>query len=141
MANGYTTYLANKINDNTFGNTAYSVPATLYIALFTDSNTPTQRNAGTVTETTYTNYARVAVTNNTTNFPNSSAGSKTNGATFTFATCGASGATLTAFGVYDASTAGNLLAWGDLTASKTVANGDTPSFSSGQLTISQAVGS
>jgi hypothetical protein len=42
---------------------------------------------------------------------------------------------VTQFGIHDASTAGNLLIWGDLTASKTIDSGDTASFAIGELDI------
>jgi hypothetical protein len=40
-----------------------------------------------------------------------------------------------ALGIFDASTSGNLLAWADLTTSKLVGNGDTPSFAAGDLDV------
>jgi hypothetical protein len=43
---------------------------------------------------------------------------------------------ITSWGIYDASTAGNLLWYGNLSVSKTVNNGDAaPSFGIGQLSI------
>jgi hypothetical protein len=40
-----------------------------------------------------------------------------------------------AVGIFDANTAGNLLAWADLATNKTVNNGDTPSFAVGELDL------
>ncbi|HVY71463.1 MAG TPA: hypothetical protein VHH73_16140, partial [Verrucomicrobiae bacterium] len=45
--------------------------------------------------------------------------------------------TLTHFGIFDASTGGNLLAWNPLTASKTIAAGDNPNFPIGAITVSE----
>jgi hypothetical protein len=39
-------------------------------------------------------------------------------------------------GLFDASSAGNLLAYGDLTTSKTVSNGDVFRFNASSVTIS-----
>lgn len=114
MAGGKATYLANKVDDLILSNTAYTVPTTLYVGLLVDTNTQAQRNAGTLTEASWTSYARVAVTNNATNFPAASGGSKSNGTAINFATPGSGPQTVVAFGIWDASTAGNLLYWGDL---------------------------
>lgn len=52
--------------------------ATVYLALFTAAPT----SAGGGTEVSATGYARLAVTNNTANFPSASGKTKTNGAVF-----------------------------------------------------------
>jgi hypothetical protein len=127
-------YLELKVLDHILGATAYTAPATVYIALFTA--TPSDSGGG--TEVSGGSYARVSVTNNTTNWPNAAAGSKANGATFTFPTASGSWGTVTQFGIFDASSAGNLLYWGDLTSSQAVASGSTASFASGQITITQS---
>ena len=137
MAGSKSDFLENKINDHVLGNTAYTAPATVYVALFTDSNTPTQRDANTVTEATGGSYARVAVTNNTTNWPASSAGAKSNGTTITFPTSTGSWGTVNAFGIYDAATVGNLLYHGDLVTPQTVSTGNVLSFAPSTLTINE----
>lgn len=130
-----------KILDHYFGATALAAPpGTLYFALFTDSNTTAQRDAGTVTEVstgTWTNYQRAAVTNNTTNFPNATGtlATKTNANDIGTAAFLSSGTTITisggptvvinAVGIYDASSAGNYLGWFPLSVAKTVSAGDT----------------
>jgi hypothetical protein len=103
------------------------------VALFTAN--PSDSGGG--TEVTGGSYARVSVTNNTTNWPNASSGSKSNGTAITFPTATANWGTVTAFGIFDASSAGNLLYWGTLSASKTVDNGDTASFASSAITITE----
>jgi hypothetical protein len=131
MAGSLSDYLEKKLQDHVFGNTAYSAPATVYLALLTDSNTAAQRDAGTVTEVSGGSYARVAVTNNTTNFPNASGitALKNLHVSFAFPAPTANWGTVTAFAIYDASTAGNLLCWGDLTTPRVINNGDgAPSF-------------
>jgi hypothetical protein len=130
---GKSDYLENKVLDLLLGAVSYTVPTTVYIALYTAAPT----DAGGGTEVSGGGYARVAVTNNTTNFPTASNGSKSNGTTITFPTATADWGTIVAVGIFDASTAGNLLFWANLTASKTVQNGDTAQFASGSLTFTE----
>ena len=93
-----------------YGATDYTPDGTLYAALFT--TVPADDGTG-GTEATGGNYARVAVTNNTTNFP--SANPKLNGTAIAFptATTGgySSGATLKGMGFYSASSGGTLRSW------------------------------
>src|SRR4051812_19916737 len=114
-------YLENKVLDSVFSNAAFPSNATLYFALFTAAPS----DAGGGTEVAGGSYARKAVTNNATNFPAAAGGSKSNGTDIVFANPTANWGTIVAFGVYDASTAGNLLYWGSVT-SIVVNNGDTP---------------
>ena len=96
---------------------------------------PGEAGDQTTSETAYTNYARQdeardaaqwTVTNNTADNDNA----------IGYPTCGASGATLTHFGLGSANAAaGNLFLSGALTASLIVSSGVTPSFSAGSLDI------
>lgn len=133
MAGSKSDYLENEILDHVLGGGDYSRPGTVYIALFTAAPT----DAGGGTEVTGGSYARVAVTNNATNWPAASSGSKSNGVAFTFTQATANWGTVVAFGIFDAASAGNLLYWGDLTASKSVENGDTAEFAVGGITITE----
>jgi len=84
----------------------------LYISLHTAD--PGEAGDQTTNETAYTNYARVGVARSGAGFT-VSGNSVTNAAAVTFAQCGASGATLTHFGIGTASTlAGVLLLSGTL---------------------------
>jgi hypothetical protein len=133
MAGSFSDFLENKILNVYFGATAYAAPATLYLALFTASPT----DAGGGTEASGGNYGRLAITNNTTNFPNATGTtpvSKSNGAAFTYPAATWTG-TIVSWGLFDAASAGNLIAWADLTASKTVSSGDVVQFDIGNLTI------
>ncbi|MBK8467680.1 MAG: hypothetical protein IPL32_17840 [Chloracidobacterium sp.] len=136
-------YLENKLIDQIFRGQAYSFPGTLYFALFTA--TPSDTGGGTEVSTTGTNYARKSVVASLANFAATSvpggiavsAGTDavtSNNASIVFnaPTGGTNWGTITAVGVFDAATAGNLLVWGTLTTPKTVNNGDAaPSFSTG----------
>lgn len=135
-------YLENKIVDHLLRATAYTAPATVYVGLLTAA--PSDTGGG--TEVSGNAYARVAVTSATTAWTGThgtttGASSGTNGtvsnaATITFPTPTPAGwGTVTHFGVYDASTAGNLLFYAALTTSKTINASDVVSFAVGALTL------
>ena len=134
MAGSMSDDLENEILDHILGGADYARPATVYVALYTVAPT----DAGGGTEVTGGSYARVAVTNNATNWPAAASGAKANGTAFAFPTATASWGTVVAFGIFDAATVGNLLYWGDLTVSKVVGSGDTASFAIGDIDITQS---
>ncbi|NDG19067.1 MAG: hypothetical protein EB117_12455 [Betaproteobacteria bacterium] len=131
MAGSFSNFLENKLLDQIFGGVAYTFPASIYIGLATT----VASDGSTFTEISGNNYARVAVTRNQTNFPAAVAGAVSNGTAITFPQASGSWGTIVAVGVFDASTAGNLLAWADLTVSKTIASGDTASFAVGDFDV------
>ena len=118
-------------------------PTTLYVGLLTANATDSTGG----TEVTGGSYARVAVTSNLTNWAGTQAaasttastgtsGTTSNNATITFPAPTANWGTITGVGIYDATTAGNLLIYSALTTSKTVNNGDAaPSFAAAALTF------
>lgn len=127
-----TDYLENEVLDHILGEGArdYTSPSTLYIGLFTAvSNGET----ASVTEVSGGSYARAAV-----NFNAASGGNATNNGDVTFTTATADWGTVTHVGIYDASTAGNLLIYATLDTSKTVSNGDTFVIQDTNLTVSLA---
>lgn len=127
-------YAESKILDQVFGGTAWTAPATLHITLFTA--TPSDSGGG--TECSGGSYARVAKTNNATNFPaatGTSPATKSNGTSIDFPTATADWGTVVAVGIFDAPSGGNLIAWTAVTVSKPVLSGDTPSFPAGSVTI------
>lgn len=126
-------YLENAILDHILGGPDFTRPATVYVSLHTADPT----DAGTGTEVSGNGYARVAVTNNATNWPAASSGAKSNGTTITFPTATGSWGTVSHFGIWDAATNGNLLYHGALNASKAIADGDTASFGVGDLDITE----
>lgn len=137
MAGSFADFLEKKVLDQIFGATAYTAPATLYAGL---STTTPGDDATNFTEPSGNAYARVAITNNTTNFPNatgSGAGGSTkqNGTAVTFPTATGSWGTVTYMGFFDAASVGNLLAYGQLAVAKLVQNLDTPSFAINDVTI------
>jgi len=129
-------YVEAKTLDAWLGQTALPSVPTVYIGLYTA--TPTDVNAS-GTEVTGGSYARVAVTNNTTNWPaatGTNPSTKANGVAVTFPAPTANWGTAVAFSIYDAPTGGNELFWGPLAANKTINSGDpAPSFAIGTLQV------
>lgn len=111
-------------------NTSHTGVAQTYVALFESDPT----DAGSGTETSYTNYVRQAVT-----WTAPANGVTQNTAQLDFPSNGGAGSvTLTHVACFDASTAGNLLFHAALTTSKTLQPGDVISFASGSLQVTLA---
>lgn len=133
--------LALIFNATTWNNIAEndsSSPATnLYLSLHTAD--PGVGGSQTTNETSYTNYARIAVARTTGGWDAPSGGATANAALAQFAQCGASGATLTHVAIgTDSSGAGLVLYSGALTSSLAVANGIQPQFAAGALDVTEA---
>ena len=139
MAGSMTDVFEKKVLDHIFRNASLGLDATnLWIGLFPTATPPSDSAAG--TEVSGGNYARVAVVRTGAGFDAATGASPAttdNTGVVTFPTASASWGTVTHFGIFDAATAGNLLYWADLTASKTVGSGDTASFAAGSLVITQ----
>lgn len=137
----FSDYLENKILDHLLRATAFTAPATVYVALLTA--TPSDTGGG--TEVSGSNYARVSVTSattawngthgTTTGASSGTDGTVENAAVITFNTPSGSWGTVTHFAVYDAPTAGNLLFYAPLTVSKIIGSGDAVSFAAGALSL------
>lgn len=122
-------YLENALINATLRNTAYSSPATVYVALFTSDPT----DAGSGTEVSGGSYARRSAT-----FAAPSNGASSTNADVQFPQATGNWGTITHFGIYDALTTGNLLYHGALTTSKTIETGDVFKIASGNLTVTLA---
>ncbi len=122
-------YLENALINATLRNTSYTSPTTVYVALFTSDPT----DAGSGTEVSGGSYARKAAT-----FGAPSNGASTISSAIEFDQATGSWGTVTHFGIYDASTSGNLLYHGALTASKAIDTGDVFKFASSALTVTLA---
>lgn len=130
-------YLEGQLRAHIFRTASFTKPTTLAIGLFTAAPS----DAGGGTEVSGGSYARVSANPLDANWTAASStdGVTTNAAAITFATPTANWGTVTHFGIYDATTAGNLLVWGALTASRVISNGDAaPSFAAGALSITFA---
>jgi hypothetical protein len=121
----FSDYLENKVLAHVFGGTAYTAPSTLYLALYTVA--PTDTGGG--TEVSGGSYVRLACAFTVTgNLATNTAAEEWPVATGTWGT-------VVAVGVFDALTSGNLLAYGNLTASKTITSGDVFRIPIGDLDI------
>ena len=125
MAGNLSNYLENKLIDHFLGTTSFTMPAAVYVGLYTVA--PDDTGGG--TQVTGGSYARQTAT-----FTASSSGATSNSANIDFA--GMPATTVVAIGIFDASTAGNLLLWGTLTVNKTTDAGDTLRIATGDLDIS-----
>lgn len=121
----FSNYLENKVLLHVFGATAYTAPATLYVALFTSD----PGEGGTGTEVSGGSYARQTATFTVTG------ALATNTAAIEFPTATASWGTVTYAAIYDAASGGNLLASGGLATSKTIASGDVLRIPASNLNI------
>jgi hypothetical protein len=106
-------------------------PTSWYVALFTAA--PSDSGGG--TEVSTGGYSRQSVTFSAGSSPG---GTTSNSGSVSFTASGANYGTVTYIGIFDASTSGNLLWHGALTASRTVNDGDTLSFSSGAIVLTMA---
>jgi len=120
-------YLENEILDHILGTGSYTAPTTVYVGLSTGSFA--DDNSG--TELSGSGYARVAAT-----FSAAASGTTSNSAAIEFPAATGSWGTVSHFGSFDASTAGNLLIHGAFTASKTIDSGDILKISAGDLDVS-----
>lgn len=140
-------YLENKLIDHLFRGVAFTAPAQLHVALYTAA--PSDSGGG--TEVSGGSYARAALapsaanwsaTNSVGSTANPSAGTSgatSNNGAITYPAPTANWGVIVAFGIFDAASAGNLLFFGNLSASKTVNNGDAaPSFAANALSITLA---
>lgn len=138
-------YLENSLVDQLFRGQSAPTTSTLYVGLLTAA----PNDAGGGTEVSGGSYARVAVTSSLANWAGTqSAGSTTassgtggqtsNNAAITFPTPTAGWGTVTHFGIYDASSGGNLLFYGQLTIAKTINEADTVTFPAASLSITFA---
>ena len=129
---GKTSYLEAKVIDHTNGKTAYTMPS-VWVGLLTAA--PTDTTGG--TEVSGGSYARKSTAAADWNAASGNPAAATNATAITFVTATGAWGTVTYFGLYDASTAGNLLRWAALGTSKTIGTGDSASFAIGALTVTE----
>jgi len=116
-----TNYLEDKILDHIFGDTAYVAPTTLYIGVSTTH--VTELGLG-ITEPTDAVYARIAITNNTTNFLDAVLGEKKNATFQEYEVATESWGEILDYFISDAASGGNILVYGPLSVSKTISIND-----------------
>jgi len=106
-------------------------PTNWYVALYTAA--PSDSGGG--TEVSGAGYARQSVAFDAAATPG---GTTSNSADVSFTAAGGNYGTVTHLGIFDASSSGNLLWHGALTADKTVEDGDTITFTAGNIDLTMA---
>lgn len=130
-------YLEGQIRAHIFRTASFTKPTVLAIGLFTAA--PSDSGGG--TEVSGGSYARVSLNPLDANWtaPDSTGGLTANASAITFPSPTGNWGTITHFGIFDATSAGNLLFWGALTTSRIVNSGDAaPSYAIGALTVTFA---
>ena len=130
-----TQFAHKKVLDHILKTSSYSPPGAAALALGLSTADPLETGAGWA-DPTYTGYARK-------NIAFGSAGSRiiAQNAVVTFDQCTVGSSLVTHWGIWDQiASGGNLLAHGQLAASKTVTVGNTPSVASGQVTVTFSAG-
>jgi hypothetical protein len=136
-SNAATTYLEHAILQFLFKNNTESFATlgdSIYVGLATAISDP---EAGTLTEATFTNYARQQVTAANWTVPSVGTDTQTatNAANIEYPASGGTSNTITHAFIADALSSGNILFIGALDASKTIASGDIFRINAGNLTI------
>lgn len=130
MADAKSDWLERATLDWALGGASPTRPTTRYVALYTsapnDAGGGTEVSGGSYARQTAT-FAAAATTSGTTTATTSATINWTNMPT----------ATITHVAVWDASTGGNLLYYGPLSASKSLTSGDNFAMNSGNLTITE----
>ena len=125
MADNLPDIIENQLLDALVGTSAYSVTTPIKLALVTANGSDSA--AG--TEVTGGSYARQTIT-----FGSASSGSITNNASVTFS--GMPSCTVVGIEIYDSAGSPKRLAYGALTASRTVTAGDSVEFATSSITLS-----
>lgn len=120
-----------KIVDQTLRNTAYTPPAVVYVALFTADPTADCITANEVQVAAHAWYVRQSMAF----AAQAVSGVTSNSAVVTFPVVTGTDTVCTHYALFDASTAGTMISYGALSATKTYSAGDVPSFLAGQLVI------
>lgn len=121
----------NEVLDELLGN-ATLMPNPVYIGLMTAE--PNDDGTG-VVEPSGGSYSRVSVANTLVEWPAASGGSKANANIISFPTATAGWGDITHYGIFDALSGGNLLAFGALNVPRTVLATDDVRFLAGQLVV------
>lgn len=122
-------YLENALINGTLRGTTFTAPASVFVSLHTADPT----DAGSGTEVSGGSYVRQAAT-----FGAPSNGVSTTTADITYPQATASYGTVSFIGIFDASTAGNLLYHTELDTAKTIDTGDIFKIAAGSLTVTLA---
>jgi len=125
----FSNYWENEILDHLFGKSTYS-PPTIYVAL--SAADPGESGSG-LSEPTGNGYARAQTS--ASDWNTADGGLLDNAGAIEFNAATGDWGTMTHFALFDAETAGNMLAYGALSQAKTVNSGDTVEFAAGDLDV------
>lgn len=125
---GLTNYAEDLVLDWLFTNASATRPTSWYVGLFTSA--PGEGGGG--TEVSGGSYARTAATFTVSGTAPTTA---SNDAAVEFPEASASWGTVVSAGIFDAATSGNLIAFANLTNSKSIDTGDVLRFNIGALDI------
>lgn len=126
MASKKSSYLRSKIVKHVKGEASFTMPTTLYLALYTTD--PTIADTG--TEVTGGSYVRKAIS-----FAAESGGSGASNAAINFTSMPTTNVAF--WGIRDASTAGNLLYFGNFDIVQAITSGQTFTINSGNVVITE----
>ena len=126
----FSDYWENKILNHIFSKGSYT-PPTIFVGLSTAD--PTDAGSG-LTEPSGNGYARIQTSASDWNAASNSTLDNADNITFNQAT--GNWGTITHFALFDAVTAGNMLAHGALSQSKSISESNTARFEAGDLNIS-----
>jgi len=131
MAGSFSDFWEDEVLDHLFMKGSYTMPTNLWVGLSTAD--PLDDNSGQA-EPSGGSYARVSTAGS--DWDAASGGATANTTTIEFPENTASWGIVTHFCIWDASTAGNMVAHGDLDASRDLTStGITPRFAVGELDI------
>ena len=125
----FSDYWENEILDHIFGKGSYTPPA-IYVGLSTAD--PADDASG-LAEPSGNAYARVGTAG--ADWSTASGGAIANANDITFPEATGSWGTITHFALFDAASAGNMLAHGALSVSKSIGSGDTAKFAVGDIDV------
>lgn len=132
MAGSLSDYAEHKILAHSLAKTTWTVPSTLYIALY--SVAPNENTKGTeLTTGQTTNYQRLAVTGASWSEPTS--GSISNAVRFEFGPAGTSWGTIEGIAILDAITSGNEIWYGTFSSPRTIVASEKLVFDPGSFIL------
>jgi len=125
----FANFWENEVLDHLFGKGSYT-PPTIYVGLSTAN--PDEDASG-LAEPSGSGYARVTTAGS--DWDAASGGATANATAITFPTASGSWGTITHFAIFDASSAGNMLAYGELDSPQAITTDQTPRFSIGAFDV------
>ncbi len=135
MAQGKSTYLANKIADLVLGGVPFTPEATVWIALYLSPLNEGGSGGTEVSSLGGSAYIRFEMANTTAEWALNSNGIKTNLKQLRYPTAQTAWGLVDAVAIYDAPTGGNILYFGSLTSTINVTPGDAVEVDPGAIQI------